>query len=338
MSLENKIKDLIIQKGPITVDHYIDLCLFDEDDGYYTSKNVIGRHGDFITSPEISQIFGELIALFIIAEWSKSGSEKPIHIIELGAGNGTLADDILRTFQQIPLMHSITYSYTFIEKSPVLKQVQQQKLSAYQNLSWFNTLNDFDHNNQFVFIVANEFFDALPIKQFIGPPQDQHERLITFEPTTNQLAFHNNDTQNIYEETIGYQSIIEQINRILQKNIGACLIIDYGDTQKSRKGDTLQGMKNHHYASILEEPGSVDISHQVDFYQLSKLLSTQLHQNPIQTQEAFLKHIGIEMRMNQLLHNATSQQKMDIISACTRLISPQHMGHIFKVLFAKNYD
>lgn len=338
MSLEQRIRDKIERKGYISIDEYLDFCLYDPLEGYYNNGDVIGRNGDFITSPEISQIFGELIGLFLIAQWSYACTLKHLQIIEYGPGRGTLANDILRTIKYIPFMDNVFITYHMIEKSTVLRAKQKQVLADCKNVFWHNSLKDVPQSDAYQFIIANEFFDALPIKQFTVGNDRCEERFVIIDPVTKKLSFTHVQKENIYEDCYSYKPFINDINEFLSKTIGSAIIIDYGDLQENRLGDTLQGIQDHRYMSIFEKPGTVDISHHVNFKLLSELFSSSFYQEPIETQGTFLQKIGIEMRMTQLLKHATDQQKMDIMTACTRLISPQHMGNLFKVLFVRNYD
>ena len=339
MPLKEKILKKIKKNNGIGLDEYLKICLYDQKHGYYFSQNVIGRDGDFITAPEISQIFGELIGLFIINEWIITNKKKPLQIIEFGPGKGTLASDIIRTINAIPFLQNIPYEYYLVEISPFLKKEQEKTLENSKYYSWIKGLHDIKDNDGFHFIIANEFFDALPIKQHIkNSHQKKVERKVIYDEKTQNFMFDIKDDQKVYEYCPMYKEMCDNISNFLAQKTGAMLAIDYGDFQENRTGSTIQGMKNHHYAPIFDNLGSTDISHQVDFYTLSKFLSKNFHVSPIETQEGFLQKIGIEKRMNQLLQYASSEQKMNIISACTRLISPQHMGQLFKVLFAKNYD
>jgi NADH dehydrogenase [ubiquinone] 1 alpha subcomplex assembly factor 7 len=338
LSLEQRIRDRIEQKGYLPIDEYLNFCLYDPLDGYYNKRDVIGRKGDFITSPEISQIFGELIGLFLIAQWSYAGQSQHLQIIEYGPGRGTLAIDILRTIKHIPVMRNVVRTYHMIEKSPILRGKQKKALANYTDVFWHDSLKDVPQSDAYQFIIANEFFDALPIKQFTARNDRYEERLVVIDPVTKKLSFTHVQKENIYEDCYSYKPFINDINESLSKTIGSAIIIDYGDLEENRLGDTLQGMKDHRYMSILENPGTVDISHHVNFKLLSELFLPCFYQEPIETQGTFLQKIGIEMRMAQLLKRATDQQKIDIMTACTRLISPQHMGTLFKVLFVRNYD
>jgi NADH dehydrogenase [ubiquinone] 1 alpha subcomplex assembly factor 7 len=293
LSLEKRIRDKINQKGHLSIDEYLDFCLYDPLEGYYNKKNIIGRNGDFITAPEISQIFGELIGLFLIAQWSYAGETSHLQIIEYGPGNGTLAYDILRIIKQIPVMRNIAISYHMIEKSPILCEKQKQTLAGYPDVFWHESLKDVPECQAYQFIIANEFFDALPIKQYTTADDRREERLIIIDPHTKKLSFTHLQKTMIYEDCYRYKPFIEDINEALSKTIGSVIIIDYGDLQENRLGDTLQGMQDHRYMSILENPGAVDISHHVNFKLLSDLFSAEFYKYPILNQAGFFNKKSI---------------------------------------------
>jgi NADH dehydrogenase [ubiquinone] 1 alpha subcomplex assembly factor 7 len=330
--LQKRIFEHIKQNGPITVDHYLNMALYDPKDGYYFKEGIIGRNGDFITSPEITQIFGELIAIFIIDQWSNIDSTYDLHIIECGPGRGTLIYDILTTLKQYNIVYERTHIH-LVEISPYLKKIQQEKLKNYQNIQWYTSLDDVPKGNGYTFILANEFFDALPIKQYSGHGKQKQERLVHID-TQNNLAFSCTDSDIIHEICPTYKTIMDYINLRLHNAPGSVLIIDYGDEAESRKISTLQAVRNHKLTNIFDEPGEVDISHQVNFNALGDLIDPSMLCYPLITQGNFLKQLGIDLRLQQLLPGASPEQRMQLLSACARLTSPQHMGEIFKVFYA----
>ncbi|CAO5680698.1 MAG: hypothetical protein HEEMFOPI_01544 [Holosporales bacterium] len=336
MILLERILDHLKKNGQMTIDEYLNMCLHDKDNGYYHSQNVLGKNGDFITAPEMTQIFGELIATFIMDQWHQAGEGNPIHLIECGPGRGVLMQDMLRTFKKFPSFYD-NLRISMVECSSVLRMIQKTCFDTDIDICWYNDLEDVPCFNGYTFIVANEFFDALPIKQFVNKDGCLTERLITLNDQ-NHIRFNMNDDKNLIEDCPAYEDVISAMNRHLEMTEGGILIVDYGDFEKNRYGDTLQAIKNHHYASIFDTPGETDISHQVNFRKLSHLLSSRLNQSVIYTQGEFLQLLGIEKRMQTLLTQATPAQKMQVLSACARLISPQHMGTIFKVLFASTHD
>ncbi|CAO5675291.1 MAG: hypothetical protein HEEMFOPI_00209 [Holosporales bacterium] len=334
MSLQIKLQQKIEKIGEIPVDQYINDCLFDQEFGYYKTRHVLGREGDFITSPEITQIFGELIAVFIIQEWQRFKG-CPVQIIEYGPGRGVLMQDMLRVFSKFPdFMDSLKIH--LIECSSSLKIEQAQRLKNNKFVFWHESFDTIPLNDSFTFVLANEFFDALPIKQSILKNEQRIERKIILNEK-GQFCFNGN---NLVEETHEYyKSMITPINeRAKVASFLGFLIIDYGYFDEDVKGDTLQGMQDNFFSSILENPGMVDISHHVNFNTIVDCLDFIFTNIIFSTQKEFLEMLGIEERLNQLLKKANPNQRMELLSSCTRLISPSHMGELFKVLYASTHD
>lgn len=328
MSLEALIKSRIREHGPMSIAEFMALALTHPDYGYYMRGDPLGAAGDFITSPEISQMFGELIGAWLAAQWQQMGKREAI-LVELGPGRGTLMNDLLRATKNIPGFHA-SISVHMVEASPSLRAIQQEKLrSAHSSITWhtnIDTLPKFP-----LLLVANEFFDALPIRQFIHDGEwkermisvDEHDQLQFVLPAKAGM------TIEMCEEA---QFIINIIASHIATHGGAALIIDYGYEGGSR-GDTLQAMKHHSYHHILDEPGSADLTAHVDFDVLSKraIAAGAQSYGPI-TQGTFLERLGIEIRHEILLSKANEAQKSAMISAYERLISPKQMGELFKVL------
>lgn len=331
-ALQKRIFEHIKKNGPITVDQYLSMALYDPKDGYYFKEGIIGRDGDFITSPEITQVFGELLAIFIIDQWSSVDSNHDLHIIECGPGRGTLTHDILNTLQQYQTVYERTHIH-LVEISPSLKKLQQEKLTEYKNIQWYTSLDDVPKCDGYTFILANEFCDALPIKQYFTDQNKNQERMVHINDN-NKLSFSAPDSDHIHEECPTYKIIMDNINLRLLKSPGSALIIDYGDEAKDRKTSTLQAVRDHKIAHVFDAPGDVDISHQVNFNTLRDLVDPSILCYPLLTQGEFLKQLGIDLRLQQLLPGASAEQRMQLLSACARLTSPQHMGEIFKVFYA----
>lgn len=333
MPLIDRIKSEILKDGPISVDRYMELCLYDSKKGYYFSKDILGRDGDFITSPEVTQIFGELLALLFVHQWMLGGERKPVQLIECGPGKGTLMHDMLRILQKYPNLYN-NLSIHLVEVSPLCKALQELKLKPHA-ISFHNNIEDAPYCEGFTFIVANEFFDALPIKQFY---KNEEQRITLNDREKLSFTLKDSDTisinDNLVEDCPSYKNIMDSINKRLLYAPGALLIIDYGDEEEERFGSTLQAIREHRIAHIFDEPGKVDLSHQVNFKALRGYLDPSFECLPLMNQGAFLKRLGIEERLYQLLEKATPQQKMELLSGCARLISPQYMGNIFKVLYA----
>ncbi len=331
-ALQKRIFEHIKKNGPITVDQYLNMALYDPKDGYYFKDGIIGRGGDFITSPEITQVFGELLAIFIIDQWSSVNSNYDLHIIECGPGRGTLTLDILNTLQQYQAVYERTHVH-LVEISPSLKEIQQEKLAEYKNIQWHTALDKVPQCDGYTFILANEFFDALPIKQYCDTDDTTQERMVHINDK-GQLSFSPPDSDNIHEACPTYKIIMDNINLRLHNAPGSFLIIDYGDEAQNRRISTLQAVHDHKIAHVFDKPGAVDISHQVNFNTLRDLVDSSILCYPLLTQGEFLKQLGIDLRLQQLLPGASAEQRMQLLSACARLTSPQHMGEIFKVFYA----
>lgn len=318
------LQEHIREAGQVTVEEAQNLALYHPEFGYYSKSNVVGQQGDFITSPEISQLFGEMLAFWCIAQWQEAGSPEAIHLIELGPGRGTLMQDILRIGTLQPgFLDSLTVSC--VEICPNLYEQQQQNLSKYPFIFWYKSLEEVPNGADFTLVIANEFFDTLPIRQFIG----HEERMIRYSNTENALVFTPPGNPNsikeicpLAEQTM--QQILEYINP------GAALIIDYGDdTQsESRCGDTLQAVFQHRPIDVLQSLGFADLSHQVDFHKLRKMCAN----HRFQPQGTFLQRLGIEQRMAKLMALATPEQRFALTTGATRLVAPSEMGQRFKVL------
>jgi SAM-dependent MidA family methyltransferase len=322
--MHNYIASLIQKNGPISVEEFLQIALYHPEFGYYQRQTVLGRQGDFITAPEISQVFGELIALWIFETWQQLGSKTPIQFIELGPGRGTMMADILRTLERIKAFPISELSVHLVEVSPFLRQQQKIQLSKYTFINWTNELATVPEQES-CFILANEFFDALPIQQY-----DENNELRRINIDENGLLFFVNECSK--EQCPSYFPIIEKISKHLKASASAALIIDYGDyTIGNRTGETLQALKNHGYCSIFEE--GADLSHQVNFKQLEDDFKTCDTQTlPVITQGQFLTSLGIDERTAALCKNASIEQKNILLSGSARLIAPSHMGELFKVM------
>jgi len=350
-TLENEIRRLIDIAGPMPVAEYMRLCLTHPQHGYYSSdRNPIGAGGDFTTAPEVSQMFGELIGLWMAAVWQQMGSPKNVSIIELGPGRGTLMLDALRAarvvagFRQAIAVH-------LIEISPPLQRMQRQRLEALElPMQWHSALNEVPPGP--TIIIANEFIDALPIHQAIKRPGGWHERVIEVESdgrlvfgldydplphfaTTLPRALRHSADGSIFEWRS--DSIALELGRRVRSD-GAALILDYGHTQCGL-GDTLQAVAGHAYADPLRAPGRVDLTAHVDFEALAQSaegMGARVH-GPI-LQRDFLLRLGLEKRAATLKAQATSEKGLEIDQAFARLTAtgPRGMGELFKALVVAN--
>jgi len=334
--------DLIRQEGPISVATYMDLALSHPAHGYYMTRDPLGRAGDFTTSPEISQMFGELLGLWCVDMWGKLGRPDPFVLAELGPGRGTLMADALRAAAIVPDFIKAA-RVAFVEISPVLRAEQKKNVPS---ASWYNMFNELPDGP--LLLLANEFFDALPIRQFqrtdlewcerrIGLSHAQSERSFQFGLTQDAASpellpapVRNANLGSIAEICPLAETIVSQLAQRLQTSAGAALIIDYGHLQ-SAPGDTLQAMRNHKFVDVLDTPGEADITAHVDFANLREKAKGCVPCEPVQ-QGPFLKALGIEARAAKLKQHATPAQALEIDTSLARLTEQEAMGKLFKVM------
>ena len=338
-ALKEKVLRLIRVHGPISMAQYMQLALTDPEYGYYMRRDPLGR--DFITAPEVSQLFGEMLGLFFVQIWEDRDRPSKFQLVELGPGRGTLMADILRTARIRPEFLAAA-SVSLIEASPVLRDVQAQTLRNYP-VTWRCGLHEVPEEGAF-FLVANEFFDALPVHQFVRGERGWHERMVAAEddalvfraaPDPVRAEFipaHLSDAPegSIFETSPASQAIVQDIARHLGGN-GAALIIDYGHA-KSDLGDTVQSVKANAYTDVLAEPGESDLTCHVDFAALAQAVSeADGYVFGPEPQGAFLEALGIKRRAERLKINNHNQAR-DIDVAVDRLTNPRQMGMLFKVL------
>lgn len=329
----------------MTLAEYMGLCLGHPAYGYYMTRDPFGKAGDFVTAPEVSQMFGEMIGLWIADLWTKLGSPKKFILLECGPGRGTLMDDILRTTKAMPGFHEAAQIY-LMEISPVLKDAQKRKLASYDP-HWIDDLSQLPASLP-VILVGNEFLDALPIRQLQIVDGQWYERVVGI--TRNDTlgmglikadramveaippAIRSGVGEGVFEVSPVLNQFIKSVDILLKKQTGAALFLDYGHAH-SAPGDTLQAMKDHRFVSIFETPGSADITAHVDFENISRIAradGVRVH-GPV-TQRDFLRGLGIETRADRLLERATEAQKVDIGTGLKRLIDTEQMGSLFKVV------
>jgi len=330
----------------IPLDKFINNVLYDKNKGYYMNNNPIGHKGDFITSPNISIMFSEMISIWLISFWEKIGCPKKINIIELGAGNGEMMLQILKTIEKFKNFKSSS-NFIIYEKSPYLKKLQKNKIK-YKNVKWINNLKKI---NEFPSIfIANEFFDALPIKQFIKKDNFWFEKFVInknkclqfYEKKTKIQLIENLIKQKIKknQKFIEYSPLaikkLSTISKIIKKQNGGILIIDYGYNDK-KMYNTLQSIKKHKKNSILENTYQADITHLVNFSFLKKkIIDLKIESVKLTTQREFLLKMGILERAEIISKNVPFSKKSDIYFRLKRLIDKKQMGRLFKVLFATN--
>ena len=337
MSLHNLLVAQIAANGPMRVSDFMSDCLLHPELGYYTTQDPFGASGDFITAPEISQMFGELIGLSLAQSWMDQGSPTAFTLAEFGPGRGTLMADILRATKGISGFHQAA-NIVFIEASPKLRAQQSLTLTGYSP-QWIDSVEQLAALPSYA--IANEFFDALPIRQFVRDGIGWRERQVgisdhalTFglgaispQPA---LAHRIEDTKDgdMIEECTSATAIIAPLGQRIRDHGGAALVIDYGDWRSL--GDTLQALKNHTPVDPLLHAGQADLTAHVDFEALANACPCAYSR--ITPQGVFLERLGITQRAQTLAQNMEADTLKAHILAHKRLTHPDEMGNLFKVM------
>ncbi len=330
-----------------TLDKFIEESLYNKKYGYYMKKNPFGESGDFITAPNISILFSEMIAIWVISFWRKLGCPKEFNLIELGAGNGEMMKVLISTFDKFSEFKS-SCKINILEKSKLLEQIQRANIKD-KKIKWLNDLNNL--NDSPCIFLANEFFDALPIKQFLKKEKKWYERHVKF--TNNKKLEYLDvpfDMQKFEREIkfkISYnQKFIEYsplaskylktiINKIKIDN-GGILIIDYAYLERRMK-NTLQAVSKHKYCDVLKGFRNSDITYNLSFNLINKMIKKfGTCTSSSTTQKNFLTKLGILDRAEMLSKNMPFSKKADIYFRIKRLINENQMGHLFKVMLITN--
>ncbi|MBA4118107.1 MAG: methyltransferase [Candidatus Puniceispirillum sp.] len=338
-----KLQTRLSHERAMSIAHFMDFALTDPDAGYYTTTQPLGTRGDFTTSPEISPLFGEIVAARLIHAWQELGSPSPFILMELGPGRGTLMADVLRVGRRVTGF-SEAAKVLLVEKSPVLRTAQKEALEPFTTPAWFETIEDaLLDTNLPLFLLANEYFDALPIRQFEMTPEDWRERGVALDdegrltwchlPPTNIPMLPHADHGTVKEFSPATHAHLHLIFGHLARLGGCAFICDYGYVQGW--GDTLQGVKNHAYCDVLQHAGSCDISAHVDFGAMELIARTYpTLTHALTTQGAFLKENHIDVRAQQLLPHA--KDKEALLAGRNRLVDEDAMGKLFKVFFVQS--
>ena len=331
----------------LPLDKFIDLSLYHKKFGYYMKKNPFGKKGDFITAPNISRLFPEMLAIWIITFWQSLGSPKKFNLIELGSGNGEMMNVLIESCKNFPTFFNAC-NFIIFEKSPRLIKVQKKKLSN-NKIIWVPKLDNIKKNPSI--FIANEFFDAIPIKQFRKKGNLWFEKFINlsrqekpffFEKKINikkiekKINFKMFQNQNFVEYSELGLNYLKYICNIIKKNSGGLLLIDYGYTDKKMK-NTLQAVSNHKFANILNNIGNVDITHNISFNLFKNFIEKigGLTSN-LTNQKNFLVKMGIKQRAEIISKKQNFLKKADIYYRLNRLIDGKQMGTLFKVMFIKD--
>ena len=334
--LQKIIDEIIASEGPMPIDRYMGLCLGHPAHGYSMTRDPLGEQGDFITAPEISQMFGELVGVWCATAWAAMG--KPVHfdLVELGPGRGTLMADILKAAKAMPGFREAAKVH-LVEMSPTLRKIQRDVLDG--QVTWHDAFADVPESP--TVLVANEFFDAIPIRQFEKRDRIWFERCIGADgmglmPAALDAAQGMNG--DVIEFAPQRSGIAQEIGQRLAKNSGAALIIDYGHLETA-PGDTLQAMRDHVYVAVTDQPGESDITSHVDFEALGKaFVQGGATIYPAISQRAFLLAMGIEPRAAMLAAKVDPAQAEVMTRAVARLIGEEEMGKLFKVMVATSPD
>ena len=341
--LQEKLVRHIRQGGPISVADYMGHCLFDPHHGYYTTREPFGGRGDFVTAPEISQMFGEMLAVWWLASEAGLGLSN-VALAEIGPGRGTLMDDMLRTIAK--LTGGGLPQVEMVELSPRLSSAQREKLRAHAaKITWHSGVQFLPE--QPLGIIANELFDAIPVHQFVKTRTGWFERMIRADsdgglefslgPSRLDLSLlppgHEGEPEGqIFEHSPARLAMAEKIAAHLKRFGGFALLIDYGHAATGF-GDTLQAVRGHAYASVLEHPGEADLTAHVDFLDLARVAAaTGAFVSGTVEQGAFLRALGIVDRASVLKANTSAASASAIEASLKRLVADTEMGILFKVL------
>ena len=336
-----KLRDILVRRigltGPISIAEFMLEALSHPDHGYYTTRDPLGAAGDFITAPDISQMFGELVGLALAQAWIEQGRPAPFHLVELGPGRGTLMADLLRATAKIPGFHDAAKIH-LVEVSPPLRRAQSDAIR--HDLTHHDSLDSVPEGP--LFLIANEFFDALPVRQFLRDGPGWRERVIgasdgalsfgLTEPAPVaglEALLETTPVGALIQTSTPSNAIAAEIGRRIAGAGGLALIIDYGAAQL--EGDTLQAVKGHEKTDVLAAPGDADVTAHVDFGALARAAAPAAASGPV-PQGVWLERLGITPRAQALAAGLGKDALADHIAAHRRLTHPDEMGTLFKVM------
>jgi NADH dehydrogenase [ubiquinone] 1 alpha subcomplex assembly factor 7 len=331
-----------------TLDEFIEESLYNKKYGYYMKKNPFGESGDFITAPNISVLFSEMIAIWVISFWKKLNCPKQFNLVELGAGNGEMMRVLVNTFNNFPQFNNAC-KINILEKSELLKKTQEINIKD-KKIKWLNDLNEL--NNFPCIFIANEFFDALPIKQFLKKERKWYERYINFgsnkkleyldipfdmKKFEKEIKFKISYKQTFIEYSPLTTKYLKTIVNKIKLNNGGILIIDYAYLEREMK-NTLQAVSKHKYCDVLKNFRNSDVTYNLSFNLINKIIKKLgTYSLKSTTQKTFLTRLGILDRAEILSKNRPFSEKADIYYRLKRLIDENQMGHLFKVMFITNH-
>jgi len=337
-ALEGIIRDQINRFGPISVADYMMLCLLHPTHGYYTTRDPMGAKGDFTTAPEISQMFGEMLGLALVQCWQDQGRPTPFILAELGPGRGTLMADVMRVGARVEGFKAAAEIW-LVEASPTLQAVQHRTLAGFQ-VNWVERITDLPERP--LFLLANEFFDALPVRQFVRAKGGWQEQMIGMQG--GKLAFglaapmpvdvleeqaNGARIGKIVEANAAAQGIAQEVARRIAAFGGVALIVDYGAWGSD--GDTLQALRQHQKQSPLAHPGEADLTAHVDFAALARA-AKGVAVSGLTPQGVLLERLGITARAQALAAGLSGAALENHVAAHHRLTHPDEMGSLFQAL------
>ena len=346
----NNIINILKEKKSISIDQFINIALYDKKFGYYMKKNPFGKEGDFITSPLISNLFGEMLAIWCVAFWEYIGKPRKNLLVELGPGDGSLCRDLLNTFGQFNNFYS-SLEINLLEISDKLKTIQRVKINN-RKVKWIKKIKEINCGP--VIFLANEFFDALPIKQIYKKKKLFFEKYVALSNDNKKIRFLHKKANNslikriqdlnlvstghIIEYPIKALKFLEAIAEKINKFDGGLFTFDYSNKAKKNQ-NTLQSAEKHRYTNLFFKPGHSDITSHINFKLFHKILKkNNLNVKKITDQSEFLKKIGILERANILSEKMTFKVKANMFYRLKRLLDYKEMGSLFKVIFAQKKD
>ena len=331
-----------------SLDSFINKSLYEKNKGYYQKKIEFGRKGDFITSPGISKLFSEMIAIWIVSFWESLNRPDKINLVELGAGNGELLEVLIKTLNKLEAVKD-KFKFCIFEKSESLKKLQKKKFL--KGVKWLNNLSEL--KNFPTIFLANEFFDALPIKQFIKINDEWYENFVLFNKSEKfslkkkkitqkkmEKIFNQgiDENQNFIEFSPLMVKYLKSICKKIKSSTGGILLIDYGTFNK-KMYDSLQGIKNHKKVGIFDDYQNIDITHHINFNFIKQIVNLNgLKVGGIINQGSFLKNMGIDLRAEMITKKMSFLKKTDLYTRIRRHTHKDEMGELFKVMFVTTKD
>jgi len=341
-------QNLFHKSKTLPVDKFFEKALYDKNNGYYSTKLPFGGTGDFLTAPGISSLFSEMIGIWLVSTWKNLGEPKKINIVELGPGNGNLTKILIKVFRNFPEFNKAVNMFLY-EKSKLLRNLQKKNIKN-TKIKWVKNFKNISGGP--VIFFGNEFYDAIPIKQFFRKNKFIYEKYYSLNKKNKIVEIYKKASVNNIVNIKKYKTIrklnfiefpklgLEELNKIVKKISqlnGGILLIDYGYL-KSLNKDTLQSVKHHKKNKLLDNIGDADITSLVNFELLNEyFIKNKLKVKNIVTQKFFLKRMGILERANIISKKMSFSEKTDLYLRLKRLLDIKLMGELFKVIFAYKF-